>query len=233
MLFSWTDSSSWRRLLEAMPVRCSVHILQSRMRTAFDGVLVYHAARPRDVVTYYKRGLVLGSHADQKARAREIFLSGEFPELTEGSLAAAEDDIIPPIDDGRAFVSLDATGFIEYAGHYLIYGSEYLCGLAAGLTTVHGRDYRQVLKRFGIPTVFRLRLPFEAISESDASQLAQVLHSQRRRGRSGLAAPTIDFTFRLRQALPPECVLGHYHPDQVLDPLLGMNPYHYLSDPAP
>lgn len=231
-LFSWTDAVTWQRLVNATPVPCTVETLRARLETVFEALLVYHAARPTTVIAYYERGLLLGSHAEQKARARDIFLSGEFPELTEEHLDAAETRILP-VDDGCAFVSLDPAGFLEYAGHYLIYGSEYLCGLAANLNNANGRDYRQVLKRLGIPTVFCLRLPFDAISESDFKNFAHVVHEQLPRARRRLSVPEIDFTFRLRQPLPPECVLEHFHPKRVMDPLLGMIPYHYAGDKRP
>jgi len=105
-------------------------------------------------------------------------------------------------------------------------------GLRASLHRASGRDYQQVLKRFGIPTVFRLKLPFDKISESDLKSFAQEVHKQLPSARRGLAAPEIDFTFRLRQPLPPECVLGHFHPERVIDPLRSMALYYYLDDPA-
>jgi len=59
---------------------------------------------------------------------------------------------------------------------HLIYGSEHLCAIAAGLSERTGRDYRQVLKGFGVPTVFRMKLPLEWVNEHDLGQLVDLLH---------------------------------------------------------
>jgi hypothetical protein len=220
MLFSWRKSHTWVPILG--PRRGGATALRRRLPSLFDGVLVYHAARPVNVRTYYQRGLLLGDHLAQRAMARRIFLSREFPELTNEAFQAADCRLLP-IEDGQAFVSLDSRGFLDGAGHYLIYGSEYLCGLAAGLSA--HRDYRQVLKRRGIPTIFRLRLQFGMVSDSDLTAFADLLYEHIPVIRSRMGAPQIDFTFRLRSPLPARCVLSHVHPRLIVDPLLGMTPY--------
>jgi hypothetical protein len=160
--------------------------------------------------------------------ARGIFLSERFPEITAEVLEAS-DDRLGLNEDGLAFVSLDPRGFVDGAGHYLIYGSEYLCGIAAGLSQRTGRDYRQVLKEFGVPTIFRMRLPFEWISERDLEQFVQVLYDWIPAMRLRRGVPIVDFTFRLRRALPADCVLSHTHPRRIVDPLLGMTTYEYVG----
>jgi len=169
----------------------------------------------------------LGTRDVLKARSRQIFLSGKFPELTAEHVNAADADV-SQIDDDRAFVSLDDRQLVACAGHYLIYGSEYLCGVAAALGRSTGRDYRQVLKQFGRPTLFHLRIPFDAISNADFTAFVDVVREHVRKTGDGLA-PRIDFTLRLRQALPPGCVAGHRHPRRIIDPLLGMTPYYYRA----
>ncbi len=60
----------------------------------------------------------------------------------------------------------------EISGHYLIYGSEHICGIAASMVRQVGLDCRQSLKRFGTPTVFRVALPREIIPKSQLRELA-------------------------------------------------------------
>lgn len=224
--FSWRDSTTWHVLSDRL--RCPTsRAVRVQLQELFDGAIVYHAARPADVMSYYRQGLMLNNRAALRARAREIFLSGEFPELTEADLAAADAES-SSIDDDQAFVSLDDAHLVTAAGHYLIYGSEFLCGIAAALGGPHGRDYRQVLKRFGVPTVFRLRLPFVAVSKGDFAAFVDAVHHRLSQPRDDRDVPGIDFTFRLRQPLPRECVLGHFHPHRIVDPLLGMTPYCYV-----
>ena len=117
------------------------------------------------------------------------------------------------------FTSLE-TELLEYCGHYLLYGSEYLTGIAAHVKGY--RDYRQVLKRFGTPTVFVCDVPLQMMGRYSLLEF------------SGLA---IEMVFQemldgafvsgrgaglcIHQKLPPECIVGHYHPVGIRDPLLG------------
>jgi hypothetical protein len=211
-----------------VPRRGGLLGLRSRLLASFEGLIVYHAARPISVRTFYERGLLLGDRATQMIAAREIFLSGRFPELTADALEASGDRFTLN-EDGQAFVSLDSRGFVDGAGHYLIYGSEHLCAIAAGLSELTGRDYRQVLKEFGVPTVFRMKLPLEWVNEHELGQLVQLLHEWIPWVRRKRDAPSVDFTFRLRRALPADCVLSHVHPSRIVDPLLGMTQYEYAG----
>lgn len=222
MLFSAQESQAWLRILE--PRLGGPAELRRRLFAHFTGFLVYHAARPVDVDAYYKDGLRLGDRVAQLKFAHDVFLSGALPELSDASLREAADEL-GVSEDGRAFVSLDARGFLDGAGHYLIYGSEYLCGLAARLTARYGRDYRQILKQFGVPTIFELELPFNLVSGHDVDQFVEIASRQEPTRRRRIHVPEVDFTFRLRHPLPPEYVLSHSHPEMILDPLLGMSPY--------
>jgi hypothetical protein len=222
MLFAGEESAAWLSLVR--PRTLDIDEVRERLFASFEGFRVYHAARPRDVDSYYKEGLKLGSQAAQLEWAAEVFLSGEFPEITREDLKAAGGGL-GLNEDGQAFVSLDARGYLSGAGHYLIYGSEHVCGIAASLTRRFGRDYRQVLKRFGTPTIFECRLPFELVSSGDLDQFLEVAVAQEPTSRRKRHLPEVDFTFRLRFPLPPECVLAHKHPSTILDPLLRMTPY--------
>jgi len=222
VLFSWHDRRTWLPILG--PRRAGTAGLLRRMHQSFDGVRVYHAARPTDVSSYYQRGLLLAQEAEQLEAARRIFLSGDFPELTSKMVEAAAEHL-KPSEEGQAFVSLDDRGLFREAAHYLIYGSESLCGLAAGLTTAASRDYRQVLKQRGTPTLFRLQLPFEFIGERDLAEFVQLVYHAIPSVRIRKRVDQVDFTFRLRTPLPPACVISHVHPRRMLDPLLGMTIY--------
>lgn len=189
--------------------------------SSFAGVRVFHAARPADPQSYYRTGLQLANYVEQETIARRIFLNERFPEVSESRLAAAIAELTN-FDNHRAFVSLDSTDFLESAGHYLIYGSEYLCSIAALLGGVR---LQQELKRHGRPTIFQLTLPFDFVSDSDLGELADVVGRELAGVRRGRLPLPIDFTFRLNRPLPPECVLAHEHPQRIIDPLQGFVPY--------
>lgn len=195
----------------------------------YSGITVFHAARPADVGSYYRYGLRLCHHIELTDTARAIFLSEEFPEINERIFDAAVKGL-NGIDDGKSYVTLDDRYFLKHSGHYLIYGSEHICGIAAGLSRNGGKDYRQVLKRFGRPTIFKLSLPFTLIDQSDSSDLAELVHEWVPRVRAGRLPTEIDFTFLLRQALPPASIITHEHPRIIIDPLLPMHPEYRFTD---
>ena len=117
-------------------------------REAYDAIEVYHAARPIDVDAYYHQGIRLADHVSLTAAAHRIFRSGEFPELDEAAFQRAVQRL-SGIDNERIYTGLDDRDFLENCGHYLIYGSEHICGIAAALSRNHVTDYRQILKRYG------------------------------------------------------------------------------------
>jgi hypothetical protein len=226
MLFSWTDRASWSPLLEAVDSSRPRRMSQSLMKEIYSGVVVYHACRAEDISSYYERGLMTLDRQDLFGRARALFLSGEFPELDSQDLerACAE---LTEVDDGRVFVALDWRDLLDECGHYLIYGSESLCGIAASLNRYGGRDYHQVLKLIGTPTLFRLRLQFDAISRPQLRWLVEAIRANIVGVRRGDEPSRIDFTFRVLGSLSGESVLGHSHPTHIRDPLLGMEPYRF------
>jgi hypothetical protein len=225
VLFSWVDRQSWQPLVTAMPHRVRAPaVVRSLLMNHYAGVQVYHACRPERVESYYEDGLKVLNRESVFAKARDVFLSAEFPDLDEQALSDAC-STVSDIDDGRSFVALDHRDFVEYCGHYMIYGSETLCGIAASLGRGTGQDYRQVLKQVGIPTLFRLCLPFAAISDAYLADLVEAIRREIRPVRRGREPARIDFTFRVKGALPAACVLDHSHPTISRDPLLGMSTY--------
>jgi hypothetical protein len=229
MRFNWKNSTAWIPLLDKTKGRrqTSATILKAFLEIYRD-VTVFHAARPQDVQTYYRDGLRLADHIELTSVARGIFLSGEFPELNEDAFDAAVGGL-SGIDNLRAYVSLDDREYIEHCGHYLIYGSEHICGIAAQLSRNNTQDYRQVLKRFGRPTVFQFSLPLNQVDESDLIELGELLHDCIRDVRAGKKPPVEDFTFLLQAPLSPKFILGHEHPTTIKDPLLPMQPYYHYG----
>ena len=203
------------------------------LRKEFEGIVVYHACRPESPEPYYRDGLRVLNRQHAYHLAREIFLSGEFPELTAEAFDNACSQI-SDVDDNRAFVCVDQRDLLEGGGHYLIYGSEVVCGIAAGLSGPDARqDYRQVLKRYGRPTLFRIRLPFDMASATSVTAFAQAVREELPWIRRGENPGHLDFTFCLRVALPGSHFLSHSHPKRILDPLLGMVTYRTSQGPDP
>src|ERR1051326_7660232 len=176
MVFAWHDSESWQPLVKRTNgKRQSAQTILLHFREAYSAIELYHASRPFDVQTFYSEGLRLADHEKLTARASEIYLSGAFPEIDEALFNKAVSGL-SGIDHGLSYLYLDRDGLIEHCGHYLIYGSEHICGIAAGLMRERRSDfpdYRQVLKRFGRPAIIRFSVPVGKLDDSDLDELAR------------------------------------------------------------
>jgi hypothetical protein len=198
----------------------------------YTSFIVFHGCRPTDVSSYYASGLQPSNLGNLDEVARSIFLSPHVPTVTEHALTRAIASISRN-DHGKLCVVLDERDLIRYSGHYMIYGSEHLCGIGASLLRESGFDYRQILKRCGKPTVFRCRLPRVSIPQSQIENLARYLNEvtwedDRRRP----SPPLLDCSFILRDPIPAEHVLGHVHPEVIPEPHFYYLPYRYKDEVA-
>jgi hypothetical protein len=202
----------------------------------FRGFVVFHGCRPTEIELYHGNGLRPSDLQQLNEVARRLFLKGQFPEIDETgfewAVELASKSASSANDEGKIFLAIDDENLIQHCGHYLIYGSEYICGIAAKLCRKYGGDYRQILKRFGIPTVFGVSLPIDDVGDQGVQSLARHLSRIIWESRAQPTPPMFDWTFTIKRALHPDEMLGHYHPVQIPDPLLGYTPYRY-SEKSP
>lgn len=225
-MFNWKDPTTWERLLAVgVDEHSSDEDILIAFGESYGAVIAYHGCRPLDPGRYYKLGLELANHAALNDDARSIFLSGDFPEL-DGSAIDKAIATLATSNQQRASVILDDRVLLDGAGHYLIYGSEHLCGIAASLSGPTSRDYRQALKGFGTPTMFTVRVPIGRAWKSGLTDIPYPLRHGLEAVRAGDAPDPLDFTLTLHHPLPPECIVGHVHPKSIADPLLGMELYY-------
>lgn len=215
-VFSWKDRATWPSewpQLECAPDDPHVKLLGQQMKHLYDYVRSYHGARPVDMQSYYETGLRPADDYELIRYAKSIYCG-------DASLGVSEDEVdivarnLKYSNSGRLFLALDDRALIERAGHYLIYGSEYVMALGIELAGERADDVQRILKSAGIPTMFVLNTPTARMTDSDLSQLAWFIGTNQ----STTTGPEIiDFTIELDCALPPECVLSHYHPTEVPD----------------
>lgn len=224
-VFEWRAARCWQFF--SVRRRKPAEIL--RFLDSFGGFVAFHACKPTNVQSYYEKGIQIADHETLTAEARKIFLSGEFPEITEQEFEAIT-RVIPSGDDRKTYVVLDQDDLVRSSGHYLIYGSEHICGIAASLMRTGRRDYRQVLKRFGIPTIFRLELPANFIPREQIDQLAHHLGeiAEDLTGRD--ESSNFSWSFIFDRYVPAQYVRSHSHPASVPDPLLGRWLYRHGQD---
>lgn len=94
-------------------------------------------------------------------QARAIFFGGDFPELTEEHLQRAIAQVGSDLRGGRLYFECNKKMLCKIAGHYILYGSEYLGSIAGYLPGA--KDYARVLKTSGTPTLFVCDVPLDLV----------------------------------------------------------------------
>jgi hypothetical protein len=222
--FHW-NSSEWWSWFKSFRRKPSAVAVLKRLRE-YDEIVSFHAARPLDPASYYATGIELGDVERMNARAREIFLSAGYPSITPPIVDKAIADA-STIHDKTLFAVLDER---EVSGHYLIYGSEHICGIAASMSRDVPMDCRQILKNFGTPTLFRISVPLDLIPEIQIQQLAEYLLRMVWDERRSKLAPRIDWSLILKNSIPATCMVDHVHPERIPDPLQYYFPYSYKDN---
>lgn len=217
--FAWNSPKWWAWFSEHR--RCPTKKSLTRYINSHVGIVAFHGCRPLDVSVYYSKGLQPSNLDLLNEYARRIFLlSGEFPEITETEFESAVESMTR-LDHDKTYVVLDEQELIQSCGHYMIYGSEHICGIAAALSRGRTQDYRQVLKRFGIPTVFRIVIPMCNIQGCDLDELVEEIFENFWDSRTESTPPLLNWTFTLEKPVPARQILDHNHPTEIPDPLLG------------
>jgi len=148
----------------------------------------------------------------------KIFAGGQFSVISEEDVLRAASEL-PGTADTKTFIVLDDRALLEFANHYLLYGSEYITAIAAGLSRKYGHDYTQYLKNFGRPTVFELEIPLTWLTKSDLRVLAWQMSLA---AFNDAIARLVDFTVTLHRGIPPEYIKSHTHPKVMQDTLTGI-----------
>lgn len=177
--------------------------------------VVFHGSRVDDPGRFSREGLKVNDPSALDDHVRELVRS-------EPELAAIYPDVDALLasfpkrerDAGRLYVVLDSRSLIGGgAGHYLIYGSEWV-------QVILGWVAHPVLRVRGYPTLVRALLSLHRASDGERRDLARhlVLEWSRLTATRDAWVQDVDFTFTLAENLPPSAVLGHTHPATVEDP---------------
>lgn len=198
----------------------SKELMADRLADHFTAMRACHATRTADVGAYYREGLRPLDPAAAHERARAVFLSGDFPELREADLDGAIKTVGSDLREGRVFFEANERLLIDQAGHYLLYGGEYLIAIAAHLPD--RRDYRQTLKQFGEPTMFVCDVPLTHIGGSVllgfAGTALEMIFEEVLQGDDFETDWHRGAGFPIHRLLAAEHVVGHYHPTKIRDP---------------
>jgi hypothetical protein len=187
-----------------------------------------HATRTNDLAQFYEGGLRCLRAHEAEERARTLFVTSDFPWVTEEKFeaAVAEVNARNPSGgrEGRLYFCADERSLITRlggSGHYLVYGGEYLYCL--GMRLVGTFDAKKILKSVGRPTMFVCDIPISLMRESTLKEFAgsilEFLFCELIGEQSHALGPSAGSALSLTVDLPPENIVGHYHPARVHDPL--------------
>lgn len=116
-------------------------------------------------------------------------------------------------DTGRLYLVMDDRGLTDSAGHYLLYGSEWV-------QCVLGFEAHETLRRRGVPTILSVELPLSMVTSHEREQLAEALLQEWTRIKVNRPdwVPELDFSFCLRVDIPGAMIVDHHHPEIICDP---------------
>ena len=179
----------------------------------YSHVRAYHACRPANPSDYYKNGICPLSHekllTDFMPFIEKII---GFPVPLEKVELVREK--IGSIHEKRVFLALDKDTLIERAGHYAIYGSEFIHAMAVHLGENGLPITREHLKLMGTPTIFTVVFPIDKASDRAIREL--VININNAIYKKDIATQ-VDFTFEFSTAIDADCIMAHEHPKRIKD----------------
>ena len=215
---SWLDELVLQ--VRGIPVDSKAE-LADRLLDRYRAIRACHGTSAASVDSFYEQGLrplVIEEFHDQ---ARQIFLSGNYPELSEVNLKSAIENVSPATREGRVYFEANERFLKEMCGHYMLYGSEYLTALAAHLGGT--RDYRRVLKERFVPTLFVCDVPLGHLHPGTVAEFAgvalQSIFQELLDGPSYAPDKWHGAGFSIRMPLDSSYIVGHCHPIISRDPI--------------
>ena len=157
----------------------------------------YHGCRPIDIDSYYHNGIIPINKEDALCdiitRLKSDYITVEKIEMLFNK---AWDDLRKY--DKVVWFTISEEELIDYCGHYLIYGSEFIMDIAVDLRSHY------LLKLHGIPTVFCCDIP---ITNFDEKTLKDIERNFIEKDFSG--------GFRVLGNIAPNEIIKHFHPEVI------------------
>lgn len=107
----------------------------------------YHGCRPASVESYYQNGII---PIEKEFAKQEVILRLCNEQVSVNKVLSTFEtswSTLTPLDKS-VWLTFSQKELINFCGHYLIYGSEFIYGIAAQLFCQHN------LKKVGTPTIF-------------------------------------------------------------------------------
>lgn len=186
-------------------------------RQQFQFLRAYHGCRPLYLCDYEKNGLQVPNKKRLSILTHELL--GKYVDEKElNNLIETHWEAYPA---KGIYFALDKNMLLNQCGHYMIYGSEFICGIAAQCFC------QPKLKQSGIPTIISVNVPTTLISDFTIQELIDRVQTDF----DGMK--TIDFGFRITENLSAKHIVKIEHPHKIADPLNGYLPYYYSEEDTP
>lgn len=166
----------------------------------FTHIRAYHACRPLNIQDY----LINGIQTINKAQAlREALLRIKSDYVDEKKIVQEFSKQWGDFADihKRVWMAVNKEVLLTSAGHYLIYGSEFINELAMKL------GCRSSLKNAGIPTIFHCDIPLEDISSSKVMEIETLI----------MSGYIQDISIAVNEVSSQD-IVDYEHPKEVPDP---------------
>ncbi len=179
------------------------------LKNEFTHIRGYHGCRPLHIDNYFYKGIV-PINKDQALNQALELLQDEW---------ISKDNIVKIFNSHWSnlmevhkcvWFTLTKKELLDYCGHYLIYGSEFICGMAAEL------GCQRNLKGKGIPTIFHCDVPIEKIPK----YYLEELNNQVQIGDGDNCG------FKVIGTISKNNIVKCEHPTKILDPLNRFFPYY-------
>ncbi|PCJ17946.1 MAG: hypothetical protein COA96_17375 [SAR86 cluster bacterium] len=215
-VFSWKDKDSWpnflgNNLIENADIDEN---LVSIFYEVYTHIKAYHASRPLEPNHLLEAGIQTANYDELIQQYRLNMEKFCGIKLSDEQIKYAQQEI-GDFHNGSLFVVVDDDELLQHAGHYAIYGSEYLLGITNRISHKYEIVGAENLRKFGVPTIFEIELPIEKFTDFDVSCLVREINNYIY---SDEIEESIDFTFELCQPIQGSYIVNYYHPNNIADP---------------
>lgn len=179
------------------------------LKDEYSHIRGYHGCRVLNLDDYYKNGIIPITKNETLKRAVYLLKSDR---LSEEKIVEVFNSNWMNLVEIHKYVwfTLTKSELINYCGHYLIYGSKFICGIAAEL-------YCQENLKKGIPTIFHCDIPIEKIPSDYLGDLNERIQ----------VGDGANCGFKIIGSINKDEIVRCEHPSLILDPLNGYRPYYY------
>jgi hypothetical protein len=214
-----SDDLSWLntivRKVHGIATPDSSSLLTKKLLEHYTHIAAFHGCRPQSTESYSKHGLQACDPKKMAEIALRIFGDSDkvrhaIQSLKASSLEASYEEH----NEGKVFFTLTQNELVNYCGHYLLYGSEYLGCIA------HEIGAGQKLRRLGRATIIECNVPITRIGRDYIKELAgKILEEMFERVQDPDSSSRHNgFGFPVLGSLPAECIAGFHFPTQIPNP---------------